>query len=73
VFQSQPSITVVTSSQLPTTFAGISDLNGLTSAQPLLLIKGLLFYQQKVGTASGVTWGVLPANVQVASQVHQLP
>jgi hypothetical protein len=72
VFQSQPPITVVTYSQT-TTFAGISDLNGLTSAQPLLLIKGLLFYQQKVGTVSGVTWGVLPANVQVASQVHQLP
>jgi hypothetical protein len=72
VFQSLPPVTVVTYSQV-TAFEGLTNLNGLTSAKPLLLIQGLLFYQQKRGTASGVTWGVLPANVQVASQVHELP
>ena len=72
VFQSQPPITVLTSDQ--TAFAGLSDLNGLTAIPPLplLLVKGLLFYQQTSGNVNSVTW-IPPANVQVAKQVHQLP
>ena len=71
VFAGQPPITVLTADQ--TTFTGLSDLNGLTSIPPLpvLIIKGLLFYQQSSGSQNGVGW-IPPANVQVATQVHQL-
>lgn len=69
LFQSQP-ITVLTSAN--TTFAGITSLAGLTSAKPFLVTKGLLFYEQSLGTVNSVTW-LPPANLQVATQVHQLP
>jgi len=69
VFQSQP-ITVITSAQ--TAFVGVSSLAGLTSSSPTLIVKGLMVYQQSIGTLNGVSW-VPPANVQVAKQVHQLP
>ena len=72
VFAGQPPITVLTADQ--TTFTVLTDLNGLTSIPPLpvLIIKGLLFYQQSSGSQNGVGWAP-PANVQVATQVHQLP
>ncbi len=72
VFTGQPPITVLTADQ--TAFTGLTDLNGLSSIPPLptLIIKGLLFYQQGTGSQNGVDW-VPPANVQVATQVHQLP
>ncbi len=72
VFTGQPPITVLTADQ--TTFAGLTDLNGLTSIPPLpvLIIKGLVFYQQSSGSQNGVDW-IPPANVEVATQVHQLP
>ncbi len=71
VFAGQPPITVLTADQ--TAFAGLTDLNGLTSIPPLpvLIVKGLLFYQQSSGSQNGVGW-IPPANVQVATQVHQL-
>ena len=63
-------ITVLSSDQ--TSFAGISDLNSLSaSGQYLLLVKGLLFYQQTINTFGIVSW-TLPANVQTAKQIHQL-
>ncbi|MGO8736485.1 MAG: hypothetical protein ACLQVM_27245 [Terriglobia bacterium] len=37
-----------------------------------LLVKGLLFYEQSATTFGVESWTV-PANVQVATQVHQLP
>jgi len=68
LFSHQP-IAVLTS--VNTTFAGISDLTGLTSQNPFLVTKGLLFYEQNIGTVNSVSW-VPPANLQVAEQVHQL-
>jgi hypothetical protein len=64
-------ITVLAS--LPTAFVGISNLQSLTSpGTHFLLVKGLLFYEQNTTTFGVETW-TLPANVQVAAQVHQLP
>jgi len=37
-----------------------------------LLVKGILSYQQTTGNKNGVAW-VPPANVQAATEVHQLP
>ena len=60
-------------SALQTTFVGITNLNSLTATGThFLLVKGLLFYEQE--TASyGVEGWTVPANVQVATEVHQLP
>ena len=69
LFQSQP-IAVLTTVNTP--FTGITDLTGLTSQSPYLITKGLLFYQQKIGTVNSVSW-LPPANLQVAEQVHQVP
>jgi hypothetical protein len=69
VFVSHP-VTVLTSAN--TAFVGVSNLTGLTSSQPLLLVKGLMFYEQTTGMVNSQAW-VPPANVQVAKQVHELP
>jgi hypothetical protein len=64
-------ITVLTAQQ--TAFVGLSNLTSLnTSGVHFLLVKGLLFYQQST-TMYGVESWTVPANVQVATQVHQLP
>jgi hypothetical protein len=63
-------ITVLSSAQ--TTFLGISNLYGLnTAGSHFLLVKGLLFKEQSI-TSYGVESWIVPANVQVASQIHQL-
>ena len=65
-----PQITVLSSAQ--TAFLGISNLYGLnTSGSHFLLVKGLLFGEQST-TSYGVEVWIVPANVQVASQTHQL-
>lgn len=69
LFLSRP-VTVLTS--VNTAFVGVSNLTGLTSSQPLLLVKGLVFYEQTTGIVNSQAW-VPPANVQVAKQVHELP
>jgi hypothetical protein len=64
-------ITVLTA--LRTDFVGITNLNSLTApGAHFLLVKGLLFYEQDT-TSYGVEIWTVPANVQVATQVHQLP
>lgn len=64
-------ITVLSSAQ--TVFLGISNLYSLNTAGPhFLLVKGLLFKEQSTTTYGVETW-IVPANVQVASQIHQLP
>jgi hypothetical protein len=37
-----------------------------------ILVKGLLFHEQSIASFGVESWTV-PANVQVAAQVHQLP
>ena len=64
-------ITVLSASQ--TAFVGLSNLYSLnTAGTHFLLVKGLLFNEQSNTTYGVETWTV-PANVQVASQIHQLP
>jgi hypothetical protein len=64
-------ITVLSASQ--TAFVGIPGLNSLNNpGAHFLLVKGLLFYEQSATTFGVESWTV-PANVQVATQVHQLP
>jgi hypothetical protein len=64
-------ITVLSASQ--TVFSGISNLYSLeTAGTHFLLVKGLLFGEQST-TSYGVESWTVPANVQVATQVHQLP
>jgi hypothetical protein len=61
-------------SYFQTTFlgTGLTNLSSLqTAGTHLLLVKGLLFYQQVTGSKNSVTW-LPPANVQAATQVHQL-
>jgi hypothetical protein len=59
-------------SALQTAFVGISNLNSLTApGTHFLLVKGLLFYKQDTTTYGIESWTV-PANVQVATEVHQL-
>ena len=63
-------ITVLSASQ--TAFVGLSNLYSLnTAGAHFLLVKGLLFNEQSTSTYGVETWTV-PANVQVATQVHQL-
>jgi hypothetical protein len=60
-------------SALQTTFVGISNLYSLNSpGAHFLVVKGLLFYEQST-TSFGVEGWTVPANVQVAAEVHQLP
>jgi hypothetical protein len=64
-------ITVLSARQ--TGFVGVSNLYGLaTPGAHFLLVKGLLFYEQST-TSFGVESWTVPADVQVATQVHQLP
>jgi hypothetical protein len=69
-------ITVLSAQQ--TAFLGISNLYSLTpysltNPDPhFLLVKGLLFNEQSI-TSFGVESWTVPANVQVANQIHQLP
>jgi hypothetical protein len=64
-------ITVLSAQQ--TAFLGISNLYSLNSTGPhFLLVKGLLFNEQSI-TSFGVESWTVPAKVQVATQVHQLP
>jgi hypothetical protein len=64
-------ITVLSAQQ--TAFLGISNLYSLNSSGAhFLLVKGLLFNEQST-TSFGVESWTVPANVQVANQIHQLP
>jgi hypothetical protein len=64
-------ITVLSAHQ--TAFLGISNLYSLsTTGTHFLLVKGLLFNEQST-TSFGVESWTVPANVQVANQIHQLP
>jgi hypothetical protein len=64
-------ITVLSAQQ--TAFLGISNLYGLNNpGTHFLLVKGLLFNEQSTTSFGVESWSV-PANVQVATQVHQLP
>jgi hypothetical protein len=68
----QPAQITVLSGQL-TAFVGISNLYSLNNTGThFLLVKGLLFNEQST-TSFGVESWIVPAKVQVASQVHQLP
>ena len=70
LFQATP-VTVLASQS--TTYEGIAGLSSLTSpGAHFLLVKGLLFYEQSDTTYGVESWPV-PANVQVATEVHQLP
>ena len=63
-------ITVLSSQQ--TAFLDLSNLYSLNSTGThFLLVKGLLFNEQSTTTYGVETWTV-PANVQVATEVHQL-
>ncbi len=66
IFQSQPT-TVLTFSQ--TEFRGVSGLKEL-SPTPLVVVKGLVFYEQTSGAANGASWSA-PAFVDEAQRVHQ--
>jgi hypothetical protein len=64
-------ITVLSAQQ--TAFVGITNLYSLNNpGSHFLLVKGLLFYEQSTTTFGVASWTV-PANVQVATEVHQLP
>ena len=64
-------ITVLSAQQ--TAFVGISNLYSLNNpGTHFLLVKGLLFNEQSI-TSFGVESWIVPANVQVATQVHQMP
>jgi hypothetical protein len=64
-------ITVLSAQQ--TAFLGISNLYSLnTTGTHFLLVKGLLFNEQSTTTFGVESWTV-PANVQVATEVHQMP
>jgi len=64
-------ITVLSAQQ--TAFVGLSNLYALNNpGSHFLLVKGLLFYEQSTTTYGVESW-TGPANVQVATQVHQLP
>lgn len=63
-------ITVLSAQQ--TAFLGISNLYSLNNTGPhFLLVKGLLFNEQSTTTFGVESWTV-PANVHVATEVHQL-
>lgn len=69
LFQSAP-ITVLSDQQ--TVFVGLSNLYSLENpGSYFLLVKGLLFYEQNTTTYGVESW-IVPAGVQLATQVHQL-
>jgi hypothetical protein len=68
----QPAQITVLAAQ-ETAYVGISNLSSLnTTGTHFLLVKGLLFNEQTT-TSYGVEIWTVPANVQVAKQVHQMP
>ncbi len=70
LFQAAP-ITALVNQQ--TIYTGLANLSSLNSpGAHFLLAKGLLFYQQSATTYGVESWTV-PAEVQVATEVHQLP
>ena len=63
-------ITALSSAQ--TAFTGVTNLYSLSAAGPhFLLVKGLLFKEQTTTTYGVESW-VVPASVEVASEIHQL-
>jgi hypothetical protein len=69
----QPAQITVLSSRQTIFTGGISNLNSLeTPASHFLLVKGLLFNEQSIPSFGIMKWTV-PANVEVAKQIHQLP
>ena len=70
LFQNAP-ITALVNQQ--TNYSGLANLASLNDPGPhFLLVKGLLFYQQST-TSFGVESWTVPAEVQPATEVHQLP
>jgi len=56
-----------------TVYSGLANLSSLSNpGAHFLLVKGLLFYEQSDTTYGVESWTV-PAEVQVATEVHQLP
>jgi len=73
LYLSQPPVTEISFLQTTFTGTGLTNLNSLeVPGTHSLLVKGILSYQQTTGNKNGVAW-VPPANVQVATEVHQLP
>jgi hypothetical protein len=70
LFQGAP-ITALVNQQ--TVYSGLANLASLNNpGAPFLLVKGLLFYEQSAATYGVESWTV-PAEVQVATEVHLLP
>ena len=70
LFQNAP-ITALVDQQ--TVYSGLENLSSLNNpGTHFLLVKGLLFYEQNAATFGVENW-VVPADVQVATEVHQLP
>jgi len=70
LFQNTP-ITALANQQ--TIYSGLANLSSLNNpGAHFLLAKGLLFYEQSA-TRYGVESWTVPAEVQVATEVHQLP
>jgi hypothetical protein len=70
LFQGAP-ITALVNQQ--TVYSGLANLASLNNpGAHFLLAKGLLFYEQSATTYGVESWTV-PAEVQVATEVHQLP
>jgi len=70
LFQNAP-ITALVNQQ--TVYSGLANLSALNNpGSHFLLVKGLLFYEQSTTTFGVESWTV-PAGVQVATEVHQLP
>jgi hypothetical protein len=68
-----PATPVTVLASQSTTYEGIAGLSSLTSpGAHFLLVKGLLFYEQST-TSFGIESWIVPADVQVATEVHQLP
>jgi hypothetical protein len=70
LFQNAPITTLVNQQ---TVYSGLANLSALNNpSSHLLLVKGLLFYEQSTTTVGVESWTV-PAGVQAATEVHQLP
>jgi hypothetical protein len=70
LYQGAP-ITALVNQQ--TVYSGLANLSSLNNpGAHFLLAKGLLFYEQSATTYGVESWTV-PAEVQVATEVHQLP
>jgi len=70
LFQNAP-ITALVNQQ--TAYSGLANLSSLNNpGSHFLLVQGLLFYEQSATTYGVESWTV-PGEVQVATEVHQLP